>query len=69
MATTSGGMLEWNVDGAAQGKPGRVGIGGILWDHTGDYHCVFSNPLGIRDSNEAEFIAIVFAIEISKDKE
>lgn len=58
-----GDVLKWNVDGTAKGKPGRAGIGGILRNSMGAPICTFSAHIGIRDSNEAEFIAIVFAQE------
>ncbi|XVE82185.1 hypothetical protein DITRI_Ditri15bG0127000 [Diplodiscus trichospermus] len=44
------GTLKFNVDGAAKGKPGPVGIGGILRDYMGIF--------GVEDSNAAELIAI-----------
>lgn len=65
----SEGMLKWNVDGVERGKPGKDGIGGILRDCTSDYHCILSKAEGIQDSNEAEFLAIVHAIEILREKE
>lgn len=34
----------------------------------GDYFCIFSKPVGTRDSNEAEFLAIVNALEFSIEK-
>lgn len=30
------GILKFNVDEAAKGKPGLVGIGGVLWNFRGE---------------------------------
>lgn len=60
--------LKWNVDGSAKGKPGEAGIGGVLRDEYGNILGMFSAYVGIRDSNEAEFMAIVFALEMSLQK-
>jgi len=62
-------VLKWNVDGSSPGKPGMAGIGGVLRDCNGKVICLFSIPVGIKDSNEAEFIAVVKALELTSSRE
>lgn len=57
--------LKWNVDGSSRGKLGEAGIGGVLRNEFGTIKAKFTASVGIRDSNEAEFMAIVFALELS----
>ncbi|EOY07697.1 Uncharacterized protein TCM_022064 [Theobroma cacao] len=52
------GSLKLNTDGAAKGKPGPAGIGGVLRDHLGFIKVAFSNHIGIEESNYAAFQAI-----------
>ncbi|MCH79922.1 N-terminal acetyltransferase complex ARD1 subunit-like protein [Trifolium medium] len=59
---------KWNVDGSSKGNPGATGIGGVLRNDRGDTVAEFSASIGVRDSNEAEFLAI-FALEQSLDKD
>jgi ribonuclease HI len=61
-------VWKWNVDGSARGKPGPAGIGGILCDNNGVVLAQFASSVGIRDSNEAEFLAIAFALEMCLDR-
>lgn len=44
--------LKFNVDGAAKGKAGPTGVGGVLRDHKGDVLLIFSNNEGLQESNE-----------------
>lgn len=60
---------KWNVDGFAKGKPGPVGVGGVLCDDKGRIWAKFVALAGVRDSNEAEFLIIVFALVLSIDKD
>jgi len=46
-----------------------AGIGGVLRDCNGKVKCLFSIPIGIKDSNEAEFIAVVKAVELTFSRE
>lgn len=39
------GSLKFNVDGAARGKPGPAGIGGVLRNYKGEVLFMFSNHL------------------------
>ncbi|KAK7268945.1 hypothetical protein RIF29_21656 [Crotalaria pallida] len=57
--------IKWNVDGSSLGKPGPAGIGGVLRDSVGTIWCQFAASIGIEDSNIAEFMAIIFALETS----
>ncbi|XP_017979659.1 PREDICTED: uncharacterized protein LOC108662698 [Theobroma cacao] len=50
--------LKLNTDGAAKGKPGPAGIGGVIRDHHGFILGTFSENIGIENSNFAEFYAI-----------
>lgn len=60
---------KWNVDGSARGKTGPPGKGGVLRDSNGNILAKFAAFVGIRDSNEAEFLAMVFPLEIFIDRE
>ncbi|KAK2645440.1 hypothetical protein Ddye_020635 [Dipteronia dyeriana] len=50
--------LKFNVDGSSKGNPGSVGIGGVLGDSKGAVICMFSQFVGIFDSNTAKIMAI-----------
>ena len=51
-------MLNFNVDGAAQGKPCPPSIGGALLDNKGE---TFSKSIVVKDYNEVEVSAILVA--------
>jgi hypothetical protein len=57
--------FKWNVDGSSLGKPGPLGIGGVLRNYNGILLVIFSLPVGILDSNVAELRAVVKVIELS----
>lgn len=46
-------------------KPGLAGIGGVLRNDRGVILCMFSKGVGIRDSNEADVLAILETLRIS----
>jgi hypothetical protein len=46
----------------------RKVIGGVLRNDNGLIKAKFSASVGIKDSNQAEFLDIVFALELSKNK-
>ena len=58
------GVLKFNVDGAAKGKPGPAGIGGVLHDSGGLVLVMFSKHVGTMESNEAEVLAILEVVRI-----
>lgn len=60
--------LKWNVGGSSTRKPGNTGIRGVLRDHKGVQYMFFM-PLGIKDSNEAQLIAVIKALELSSIRE
>ncbi|KAK2649325.1 hypothetical protein Ddye_016814 [Dipteronia dyeriana] len=62
------GRLKFNVDGSARGKPSNGGIGGVLKDASGVVLCRFSFFVRMRDSNEAEILAIHKACELHESR-
>ena len=58
------GSLKFNVDGAARGKPGPAGCGGVLRDANGKVMALFSCPLEPCDVNVAELMGIRWAFDI-----
>ncbi|SFA95029.1 RNase HI [Lentibacillus halodurans] len=55
-------MIEVYTDGASSGNPGASGAGVYIKDHGTIYE--FSFPLGVMSNHEAEFHAVVKALEI-----
>lgn len=43
------GVLKFNVDGAARGKQGPAGIGGVFRNSNKDVLMVFSKSIGVKD--------------------
>ncbi|XVF57102.1 hypothetical protein PTKIN_Ptkin06aG0176700 [Pterospermum kingtungense] len=58
------GWVKFNVDGSSLGKPGLLGIRGILRDHEGVELIRFSKHVGILDSNEDELIVVNEALAL-----
>ena len=56
------GVLKFNVDGAARGKPRLAGIEGKLCNNKGEVLFMFSKHVGVCDSNEIEVFAILEAL-------
>jgi ribonuclease HI len=52
-----------NVDGAARGNPGPAAIGAILKDEAGNIIGRISRLIGITTNNQAEYRAIIAALE------
>jgi ribonuclease HI len=52
-----------NVDGAARGNPGPAAIGAVLKDQTGHVIARISQRIGITTNNQAEYQAIINAME------
>ncbi|KYD09203.1 reverse transcriptase-like protein [Heyndrickxia sporothermodurans] len=55
-------MIEVYIDGASAGNPGKSGAG-IFIKHHGKVER-YSIPLGIYNNHEAEFLALIKALEI-----
>ncbi|XXG74166.1 hypothetical protein AAC387_Pa07g2955 [Persea americana] len=58
------GLLKFNVDGAAKGKPEPAGIGGVLRNSGGLVLVMFSKHVGTMESNRVEVLAILEAVRI-----
>ncbi|KAL4323498.1 hypothetical protein GQ457_11G030680 [Hibiscus cannabinus] len=58
------GVLKFNVDGAARGKPGLAVCGGVLRNWESLILALFFGPIGVADSNEAELQAIGHALAL-----
>ncbi|GMJ01097.1 hypothetical protein like AT4G29090 [Hibiscus trionum] len=58
------GVLKFNIDGVARGKPGPAGFGGVMRDGECRILGLFSGPLGVMDSNVAEIRAIAFSLSL-----
>jgi ribonuclease HI len=52
-----------NVDGAARGNPGPAAIGAVIKNETGTVIARLSHPLGVTTNNQAEYQAIIAALE------
>jgi ribonuclease HI len=52
-----------NVDGAARGNPGPAAIGAIIKDESGQTQGRISRAIGIATNNQAEYRAIIAALE------
>lgn len=59
-------MIEVYIDGATTGNPGRAGAGVFIKNAGNVDH--YSIPLGEMTSHEAEFYALIKALEICADK-
>ena len=55
-------MLEINTDGACSGNPGKRGIG-VVVSENGKVIRRISEPAGFGTNNEAEYIAVIRALE------
>lgn len=58
------GILKFNVDKAARGKPGPAGIRGVLRDHMSSICVVFSEAMGTNESNKVELLSIWRALTL-----
>lgn len=59
-------MIEVFTDGASRGNPGESGIGIVLKKNKESDEYAF--PLGSMTNHEAEFYAVIRALEICRDK-
>lgn len=44
------------MDGSSKGKPGEAGIGGVARDEKGEVWGLFSESVGVKESNETEHV-------------
>jgi len=56
------------TDGAARGNPGPAACGAIFYDERGEILDGFSKKLGNATNNQAEYWAIICALEIVEKK-
>lgn len=54
-------VLKFDVDGTVRGKPGLVGIDGVLCNSKGEVLYMFLKLVGFCDSNVADVLAILEA--------
>ena len=52
------------MDGSARGKPGPVGIGGILRNYNLTIKGIFSKAVRVVDSNVVELLAVREALKL-----
>ena len=57
-----------HTDGAARGNPGPSAIGIVIQDETGRVLYEASRCLGVNTNNEAEYMALLAALEYVKDQ-
>jgi len=58
--------VEIYIDGASRGNPGDAGIG-ILIKETDDKHREIKKYLGTKTNNQAEYTALIEALESAKE--
>ncbi|HET9952605.1 MAG TPA: ribonuclease HI family protein [Candidatus Eisenbacteria bacterium] len=56
-----------NTDGAARGNPGPAAIGIVIQDDQGRVVYEASRSLGTKTNNEAEYLALIAALEYLKE--
>jgi len=56
-----------HTDGAARGNPGPAAIGVVIEDEEGRTVYETSRALGVRTNNEAEYLALITALEYLKE--
>ncbi len=55
--------IELFIDGACQGNPGPAALGAVIQDASGKTLQEYSEYLGERTNNDAEYEAVVFALK------
>ncbi|MGQ9705508.1 MAG: ribonuclease HI family protein [bacterium] len=58
--------VEIYIDGSSQGNPGHSGIGLVLIDNNNREIGIYSEYIGEKTSNQAEYIALLYAVEIMR---
>ena len=61
--------LTINTDGGARGNPGPAGIGVVIKDQSGKILKEYGKYIGERTNNEAEYEAVISALESAKEFE
>jgi len=51
------------VDGASRGNPGPAAVGAVIKDEEGRLHSSISKRIGITTNNQAEYTALITALE------
>ena len=51
------------TDGGSRGNPGPAGIGVVVANEKGEFIKKYSKEIGIRTNNEAEYEAVIFALQ------
>lgn len=51
------------TDGGSRGNPGPAGIGVVIADDKGNLIKEYAEDIGVRTNNEAEYEAVVFALQ------
>lgn len=60
-------LLRAACDGASQGNPGPAGIGCVITDTSGRILQEISEPIGCTTNNQAEYRALIRALEAALD--
>ncbi|MFH1662034.1 MAG: ribonuclease HI family protein [Candidatus Falkowbacteria bacterium] len=55
------------TDGGARGNPGHAGIGAVIYDEHKNKVAEISEYIGETTNNQAEYRAVIFAIEKAKE--
>lgn len=55
-----------NTDGGSRGNPGPAALGVVFFDSAGKMLKSYSKALGMRTNNEAEYDALIFALQKAK---
>jgi ribonuclease HI len=51
------------TDGGARGNPGPAATGVVITDEKGNFIKKYSKEIGVRTNNEAEYEAVIFALQ------
>jgi len=60
------GKIIVNTDGGSRGNPGPAALGVVFFDSAGKMLKSYSKALGTRTNNEAEYEAVIFALQKAK---
>lgn len=54
------------TDGGSRGNPGPAGVGAVIANEKGEAIKEYSNDIGIRTNNEAEYEAVILGLQKAK---